>query len=316
MSGMRTIPAEFRHGPFSRRSALAAGISARVLEGAQFRRLHKAVYVHRDHEMTWADSVNAARLALPTSARTTGVTRIRELGLVVGSPTPLHFVVGEDLHLTLEGVFLHRTAKMPPGDDVGVSAEAAFVAHCADVRLLEAITVGCVMLNARCLDLDLLDALLAAEKWRRGVAEASYALQFLNDRCRSVPEAKLVTFIMCAGLPIPEVNQQVPLLDDVVLTPDLWFAVYLLAIEYEGTQHQEDRRQYNSDIDRYRDYRRASVAYELVTKERMRSPKDTVRLVHRALVAQGYEGPPPDFDGLWNQLFRPLADIARELRAA
>ena len=70
------------------------------------------------------------------------------------------------------------------------------------------------------------------------------------------------------------------------------------------------------DIDRYAAYRRNHVPYEQVTKERMRSPKATVRMVHRALVRCGYDGPRPDFDGFWPMLFMPLRDVVRALRAA
>jgi hypothetical protein len=272
--------------------------------------------MHRDHEMTWDDHVEAARLALPASARTTGVTRLRQLGLTVGAPWPLHFVVDGDLHLTLHGVFLHRTVTMPPNDGEGVSAEAAYVAFCADARLLDAIKVGSVLLNQGKLDLDLLDQILSEEKWRRGVRETAYALPFLDGRCRSMPEAELLAYVVFAGLPMPEVNCAIEVGDGVELTPDLWFADYGFAVEYEGSQHQEDRAQYNADIDRYALYRRHKVDYELVTKERMRSPKATVRLVHRALAELGYDGPPPDFCGMWPLLFARLADVVRPPRAA
>jgi hypothetical protein len=286
-----------------------------VLEGVQFRRLHQGVYVHRGHEMTWDDHVEAARLALPASARTTGATRLRQLDLTVGAPWPLHFVVDGDLHLTLDGVFLHRTVAMPPHDQEGVTAEAAFVAYCAEARMLDAIKVGCVLLNKDKLDLHLLDQILSEEKWRRGVPETAYALPFLDDRCRSMPEAELLAYVVFASLPMPEVNCAVEVGDGVELTPDLWFADYAFAVEYEGSQHQEDRAQYNADIDRYAAFRRAGIDYELVTKERMRSPKATVRLVHRALAERGYSGPPPDFHGMWPLLFERLADVVRPHRA-
>lgn len=266
--------------------------------------------------MTWSDEVEAARLALPDSARTTGVTRIQQLGVDVGRRSTLHFVVEGDLHLTLDAVFLHRTVRMPPGGEDGVSAEAAFVAYCAEARTIDAIKVGCMLLHLERLDLHLLDQLLAEEKWRRGVPETTYVLPFLDDRCRSLPEAELLTYLVAAGLPIPAVNEELELAPGIPVTPDLWFLLYLLAVEYEGSQHQEDRAQYNADIDRYATYRRHGVAYELITKERMRSPKATVRLVHSALVARGYSGPGPDFDGLWPSLFRPLADVVRPHRAA
>lgn len=313
---MFSLPESFQTSPFSRDVALDAGIPARVLEGTRFRRLHKGVYCHRDHEMTWADHVLAARLALPASARTTGATRLQELGLDVGPASPLHFVVQGDLHLVLDGVFLHRTVKMPPSDDAGVSVEAAFIAYCAESRTIDAIKAGCLLLRRELLDADELERVLAEEPWRRGVGETSYVLPFLDGRCRSLPEAELLTYVVCAGLPVPEVNETIELASGLEVTPDEWFVPYELAVEYEGSQHQEDRGQYNADIDRYAAYRRNKVDYELITKERLRSPRATVRTIHAALVARGYDGPEPDFDGLWVTLFARLADVVRPPRAA
>ena len=125
-----------------------------------------------------------------------------------------------------------------------------------------------------------LEQLLTEERWRRGVPETSYVLPFLDARCRSLPEAELLAFVVFAGLPMPEVNGRSTLADGTELTPDQRFADYDLVLEYEGSQHQEDRRQYNADIDRYAAYRRNRVPYEQVTKERLRSPKATVRMVH------------------------------------
>lgn len=308
---MRSIPDHLRKGPIRRAHGLAEGVSRDVLEGVQFRWLHKGVYVHRDHEMTWDDHIEAARLGLPDSARTTGATRLRQLGFAVGDEWPLHFVIEGDLHLALKGVFLHRTVKMPPSEGEGVSAEAAFVAYCAEARMIDAIKLGSVMLYKEALDLDLLDQILSEEKWRRGVPETAYVLPFLDARCRSMPEAELFTFVCFAGIPVPEVNVQVELAPGVILTPDLWWERYRQAVEYEGSQHQEDRPQYNSDIDRYADYRKHDAHYVQVTKERMRSPKATVRKVYAELVERGYDGPPPEFGPMWEALFLPLADVVR-----
>lgn len=308
---MYDVPSQFLSGPFARAEALAAGVPARVLEGARFVRDHAGVYHYRSHEMTFTDRLRAARLALPPDARTTGITRLQELGLDHGPRAPLHFVVQGDLHLTLEGVFLHRTVKMPPGDEVGVSVEAAYVAFCAEARTLDAIKVGCELLRLELLDLHLLDQVLTEEKWRRGVPETAYVLPFLDDRCRSIPEAELLTLVRFAGLPEPEVNAMIELAPGVLITPDLWWTCYRRAGEYEGGQHQEERGQYNSDIDRYALYRRHGADYVQVTKERMRAPRAVVRRVHAVLVEGGYDGPAPAFGDLWAQLFRPLTDVVR-----
>lgn len=308
------VPHEFRSRPFSRAEALAQGISRGVLQGRHFRRIHDGVWCHVDHQLTFADSIAAARLALPPKALTTGITRIQELGIDFGPQVPLHFVLEGDHHLALEGVFLHRTVKTPPNDDGGVSGEAAFVALCAEARLLDAIKVGCEMLRLGSLQPDLLDELLAGEKWRRGAVETAYVLPFLTDRCRSMPEAELFAYVVAAGLPQPEVNTEVEIATGVVVTPDQWFRPFEGAVEYEGLHHQTDRGQYNADIDRYAAYRKHDVVYELVTKERLRSPKTVVRRIHSMLVDRGYDGPPPDFGAVWDALFTPLRQLARPPR--
>jgi hypothetical protein len=306
-----TVPEDFRNRPFSRAEALASGITRGVLQGRQFRRVHEAVYCHADHQPSFSDRVAAARMALPEAARTTGITRIRELGIDYGPRAPLHFVMEGDLHLTLTGVFLHRTVTMPPHDEEGVSAEAAFIAYCAEARMIDAIKVGCELLRLDQMDLHLLDQVLTEEKWRRGVPEASYVLPFLDDRCRSMPEAELLAYVVAAGLPVPDVNLEVEIAPGVVVTPDHWWSVFTAAVEYEGSQHQEDRDQYNADIDRYAAYRRHDVAYELVTKERLRSPRTVIRRIHRMLVDRGYDGPEPEFGPVWEALFQPLHTLAQ-----
>lgn len=308
---MFAVPQEFRAGPFTRAEALAAGITPRVLEGVQFVRVHHEVYRHRDHESCFADDLRAARLALPEGARTTGITRIQELGLDHGPRTPLHFVVEGDHHLALPGVFLHRTVMMPPEDGEGVTAEAAFAAYGAEARTLDAIKVGCLLLHLGLMDASLLEALVSDQPWRRGCAEARWVRDALDDRCRSLPEAELLTLVRFAGLPEPEVNLPLELGGGHVVIPDLWYPQWRRAVEYEGSQHQEDRDQYTGDIDRYAVFRRADIDYEQVTKERMRTPRVAIGRIHRLLLEGGYDGPVPEFGELWLTLFRRLSDVVR-----
>ena len=286
-----------------------------MLEGPQFRRLHEAVYCHREHTMTWEDEVAAARLALPASARTTGITRMQELGLRHGPKSPLHFVVEGDLHLDLHGIFLHRTVRMPPHDEHGVAGEAAFLAWCAEATVIDAIAGGSLLLHHELMSMPSLEGLLLEQPWRRGASEAAWVLPHLDGRCRSIPEAQLLTYLRFAGLPEPDVNALVELAPGVFLTPDLWWSAYRAAAEYEGSHHQEDRGQYNADIDRFAAYRRHDARYVQLTKERMRSPRAVVRAVHAELVAGGYDGPRPDFGELWATQARRLADVVRPSRA-
>jgi hypothetical protein len=308
---MFPVPTAFRSRPFTREEALCGGISRGVLQGPQFRRLHESVYCHVDHVPTFGDRLLAARLTLPDGARATGITRLQELGVDYGPRSPLHFVIEGDLHLVIDGIYLHRTVKLPPLGEDGVTAAAAFVAYCAEARTIDAIKVGCDLLRLQLMDRHDLDQLLCEEKWRRGASEATYVLPYLTGRCRSMPEAELLAYVVAARLGPPQVNVVVEIARGVRVTPDLWFGEQRAAAEYEGSHHQEDRAQYNADIDRYRAYRRHDVAYELVTKERLRTPRTAVRALHAMLLSRGYEGPRPEFGPEWDALFMRLSDVVR-----
>lgn len=308
---MFDVPVRFRSGPFARFDGLEAGISARVLEGVQFVRLHDAVYCHRDHPLAHPDRIAAARMALPGDARTTGITRLQELGIDYGPTSPLHFVVVGDHHLAIPGVFLHRTVSMPPADEDGVSAEAAYVAYCAEARVIDAIKVGSMLLHLALMDEGELRSLLVDQPWRRGAAEALWVVEHLDGRCRSLPEAELLALVRFSGLPCPEVNPELRDDDGNTVIPDLWFAAWRQAVEYEGIHHQEDRDQYTADIDRYLILRRMRAPYLQITRERLRRPQLAMRQVYSALVDAGYPGPEPEFGELWATLFRPLRDVVR-----
>lgn len=314
MVGMYDVPHSFRARPFTRAEALAAAIPRGVLHGPQFVRLHEGVFRHRDHRMSPADEVLAARLALPPGARSTGITRLQELGLDAGPRDVLHFVVEGDHHLALDGVFLHRTVLMPPCDDLGVSAEAAFISFCLEATVIDAIRVGSWLLHTATMSEGKLEALLDEQPWRDGAKESRWVLPWLDARCRSMPEAELLTLVRWSGLEEPEVNLTVHLDPTTFVTPDLWWHRPEVAVEYEGAQHQEDRGQYNSDIDRYAAYRRHHTSYVQVTKERLRSRRATVRAIHAELVAAGYDGPAPSFAGLWTLLDVRLSDVVRPRR--
>lgn len=111
---MKPIPEPFRSGPFTRAQALSGGVTPKMLRGQRFVRLHPRVFVFRDHAMTWSDLVEAGRLALPDRVHLTGISRIQAAGLDHGPRLPVRFVVEGDHHLAIDGIFLHRTKKLPP----------------------------------------------------------------------------------------------------------------------------------------------------------------------------------------------------------
>ncbi|WP_341229954.1 hypothetical protein [Nocardioides salarius] len=311
---MREIPEQLRSGPFTRAAAQAADVSSRMLQGRRFVRLHPGVWACRDTVLTWEQRLLAARLALPERAHPTAETRLRLLGLDIGADTPLRFVVQGDHHLALDGIFLHRTVRLPPLDADGVTPTAAYLAYCARARVVDAIKVGDWLLHHGHMTLAGLVELALEAPWRAGAHEAVWVSDHLDGRSRSLPESELRAIVVFAKLPAPEPNGAMEL-DGVRVIADLLFRQWCTAVEYEGVQHQEERAVYVADLDRYHLYRGHGVGYVQVTKERLKHPRTLVGTIHRELVAHGYDGPPPDVGAGFAVLWTRLSDQVGPRRA-
>ena len=306
---MREIPPELLSGPFLRSRAVELGVTSRMLDGQRFVRLFPRVYRLGDHEMTEADWVRAAHLALPGRAHLTGITRIQRLGLDFGPRRPLRFVIVGDHHLAFDEIFLHRTKALPPITSDGVCVEAAFIAYCARARVIDAIKVGDWLLHHGHLDLAAMIELAGSQLWRDGADESLWVSNHLNSRSKSLKESELRALLEFAGLPQPEVNVPVALDGVAEMEGDLVYRAYQTVVEYEGVQHQEDRAQYTADLDRYALFREHETGYVLITKEHLASPRNVVRKVHRQLVEGGYDGPDPVFGERWRALFARLRTV-------
>jgi hypothetical protein len=304
---MHPIPEQLMHGPFTRTDASALGISSRVLQGSRFVRIHHGVWRHRDHVMSERDWLCAARLALPADAHLTGVSRLQELGLDYGPRRPIRFVIARDHHLALDGVFLHRTVRLPPVDGVGVVVPAAYLAYCARARTIDAVKVGDWLVRNGHLDPTDVRTLALSALWRDGAHEAIWVLDHLDPRSRSLKESEVRVVLSFAGLPHAEVNVAIDVREDIEVIGDLVYRDQGVVVEYEGMHHQADRTQYTSDLDRYALMRAADIPYVQVTKEKLDRPKSLVGEVYRALVTHGYNGPAPVFTETWRQLFLPLS---------
>lgn len=106
-----------------------------------------------------------------------------------------------------------------------------------------------------------------------------------------------------AGLPTPECNLIIGDDQRPIGRVDLVYVAYKVIIEYEGDQHRTDRNQWNADIDRHEDFARDNWTLIRVTSERTRWSRQLVRGVYKALKANGYDGPEPEFGSLWTSLF-------------
>lgn len=301
------IPPVLLAGPFTAAYARSVGVSEKVLRGKRFRRLFPRVWVHVDHAMTDRDWIAAATMAMPRRAQLSHLTRIQALGLDLGPAKPLRFTVAGDLHLDIDDIFLHRTEVLPPLDDVGVTPAAAFIQYCADARMIDAIKVGDWLLHHRHMTVLEVAELARRDHWRPGARQVRRVLPHLDAGSRSLKESESRAVLVFAGLPRPEANKDVRNARGEILGyGDLVYLVWKLLVEYEGRQHLNDLNQWNSDIDRYRDFRDEGWRYVQVTNEKLETPKKLVAEVYGQLVRGGYDGPAPVFGDRWSALFAPI----------
>lgn len=90
-----------------------------------------------------------------------------------------------------------------------------------------------------------------------------------------------------------------------IATPDLAYLVHRLLLEYEGDHHRTDRGQWQKDIRRERQLRKAGFDVQRITAETLRQPRQLVEDVHALLVKAGYDGPSLVFSPDWIAHFAP-----------
>lgn len=301
------LPDQFRSRPFSVREARSAGISDSMLRSKRFVRLHRGVYIPRDHVLSDSDHRQAARLALPDDAHLSHASRLHDLGLDIGPATPIHFTVDRDLHLAIPGIFLHRTLELPPHDDTGVIPAAALTGFATTAPVIDVLVAADWLLHRRLTSIEELAEFCERDDWRPGTAAIRHLLPEFDPASASPRETEMRAFIVRSGLPRPEVNARISDDPDCPIN-DLLFRLWRLAVEYEGLHHFLDQRQIKRDIRRYEWMRRNELAYLQAFNETMHPPKKFVHAVHRALGGQGYDGPPPHFGRRWASLFQPFRE--------
>ena len=109
---------------------------------------------------------------------------------------------------------------------------------------------------------------------RRGSRAARHALELARPGTDSPRETIVRLELIDAGLPEPTIGHRIIHRGEYVGVPDLAYPNLRIAIEYEGSDHQEDRGTYLSDIERREAFARAGWTVILVTKEHLQGPAD------------------------------------------
>jgi hypothetical protein len=295
------IPDELVGCPFTLAEARAAGVSRKVLRGQRFASTGRGTYVRVRSALDEATLIHSALLTLPPQTLVTGVSGLRLLGVMVGSPDPLHFVTTHPRQVRRRGVRVTRVINLPPHRESVAVVEHCWMVAALDLNLLDLITAGDWLLRAELTTLPQLRAFVEGRS-SRGAGVARKAVGLVRERVDSPRETWLRLCLVFAGLPTPQCN---PVVDGDRRSArvDLVYLEFGVLIEYEGDQHRGDKRQWNRDIDRYDDFMNARFVVIRITAERARYPRLVVRRVYEAIRNGGYRGPEPVFDQRWMGLF-------------
>ena len=296
------IPQSLNGQPFRTVDAVDLGLTWKTLQGSRFRRVTRGVYIAAASPETHRTRVRAVLCALPADTIVTGVTGLQLLGIDVGPALPMTFATTHPRQIRRRDVKVMRLQQLPAYRDRIAAAEQCWLIAAATLNLLDLVTAGDWLLRRRRTTPGGLQTAVQ-EYSGRGVVRARRAVKLVRERVDSPRETWLRLCLVLAGLPTPECNLIIGDDQGPMGRVDLVYVAYKLIIEYEDDQHRTDRHQWNADIDRYEDFARDKWALIRVTSGRARWPRQVVRTVHRALQANGYQGPAPHFNQLWISLF-------------
>ncbi|CAN5333623.1 DUF559 domain-containing protein [soil metagenome] len=267
------------------------------------------VYAPRALELSHRDLIRAAILAVPEHAYVSHVSALQLWGVDVGKRLPLHFTTDRDLHLSIPKIRLHEVTRLPPVVDRSVSIPAALVGAGLQLDLVDHVSAGDWMLQGLLTSESEIAEHLSRSVGVHGVTAMRKAFVLMRQRSESVRESRVRLMLMLAGMPEPELNQDIVHRGRFIARVDMLWRSYGVVLEYDGRQHAESVSQWHRDMQRIPDLEDAGLFVIRVSHAMLAQPHALVWRVYRILVQRGYRGPEPRFDAEWTALF------ARDFRA-
>jgi very-short-patch-repair endonuclease len=252
---MRMVQHPKPTGAFPTIDRVRLGITRGELQGPRYRRVHRGVHVPRDEPMSLEDRCRALGLVLGSDAVFSHHTAAALHGAPVPDEPLLHISITGSVEPRIDGVVCHRLQNLgPPHTFNGLritSPARTFVDLAAFLDLNNLVCTGDALAAREPAGVAALREQILNGSGRRGVRLARRAVELINPRSRSYMESKLRLMLVLAGLPEPDVNEDVyDSAGNYVACPDLAWRLVLLALQYEGNHHRIDPRQWHRDIGR------------------------------------------------------------------
>lgn len=278
-------------GPVTYAEARAAGIPRRSLQGPDYLRIARGLYIPADPGPT---PVVLARAALKVAGPHAFVSHHLAAG-VHGGAVPhtelLHVSVPQrHRRSSPDGLTIHVSGRTPvwwAGVPLTSPADT-FLDLASHLDLVDLVVLGDSLVRAERASTRAL--VRAAETARgRGARRARRAAAYVRAGTDSVMETRARMLLVLGGLPEPVVNLPLTDPDGIVRRRlDLAYPEVKVAVEYDGRQHAESRRQWEADVVRREEL--AVAGWRVLTvlaKDVYRTPGRTLRRVHATLVDRG-----------------------------
>lgn len=293
--------------PFTRGDLERAGIEDNLVRRREYVAIVKGVWIQADAR----DHLTLIRAALrihPADAFASHLSAAAVLGLPVPESAFAHVTVSkpEDRHYRsqIKPHVTQRPRRVIVLNGIRTTDPIATFVDCAGwLSLVDLVVLGDALVKKfKIRPVELRRACKQSVDYYAGLARL--AADYVREGVDSPMETRLRMLIVLAGLPEPDVNVAT-FHDDGSWHRrfDLCYPSIRLIVEYEGRQHADDPRQWNSDIGRREEFDDDGYRILLVTAEGIyQNPARTLLRIRRQLVLRGMAHVPP-IDGRWREYF-------------
>lgn len=302
--------------PFLRRTALAARITPKQLRGPGYRVVLPGAYVAASTAITPLVRIRAALLPYGDVAWASHASAARAYDLPIPTIAREHVSVPRPgQRRRQQGVTVHvggAGARTRLLRGVRVSEpRRLFVEMAALVSLVDLVVLGDAMVRRGLVTPEALVAFCASAA-HPAAAAARRAASYVRRDVDSPMETRLRMLLVLAGLPEPQVNLKIRDEDGEVLRKyDLSYPAVRVAVEYNGKVHVLTPGAWEADL-----ARRDAIDDDgwrlvpVISSGIYGTPEQTLRRVHRVLLARGLPGVPARLGDEWRAHFPGHADAA------
>jgi hypothetical protein len=309
MTALATSPLN-ASSPFTRREALARGLTDSDLRSRRYQRIFHGIYVASSVRLTTQLRGRAALLVSSSDAHLSHHTAVRLWG-GTAPDSPATHVSGDDPNVrsVRQGIATHRKLDQAEvgsvfGLRVSTPVQAFIELASIGTNLVELVVAGDSL--AKAVRLHPQAFVEAAEQWTgRGAKRARRAARLIREGVDSPQETRLRLLIVLAGLPEPEVNWVV--WDEQgrwIRRYDMGYRDYKLVIEYDGRQHAESSDQWGEDLNRREELDDQNIRLYVVRHTGIyRHPGQTLEKIYALLEQRGAKDLPRRLNPQWSRYF-------------